>query len=377
MVQAVSDFLSRSQPPFLLCYQAPLRISDTAYGTPILLPIDSLRIGIADTFVDPYYTWDFKGLTGGGYRPGHIPMIIWAGSNTLADRRRYKISLIKNEHHISEDTLDWISNSDSGGVHVQNVYSMDITGDGIDDLLVTDGDSIFIYNGNRNFGTYQLTRSNAYYVIPSPSHLDPRIGHLKDFGGYMRNCGDLTGSGVPVLMTTASQNDQFGNYQTYAFFYCGGKALDSLYDAEYDEPREVFFTMDTLHRINGDARTSVIFQNVERNYLIHDGAERIPHRTNPNLRGVEARPTQRFTASAEPSIASTTVRIALGGMDRPVNATIELRNVLGELVDSRSLGVIAGSQIEAFNVSALPSGIYVAEIRLGQSACAVKFVVRK
>jgi hypothetical protein len=284
-----------------------------------------------------------------------------------------KVGVKKNELPFSEDTIVWIS--DSNVIDSKAMFAMDITGDGVTDLLITDGMNIYVYKGDDNFGNYKLTKENAYYIIKSPAQLDLNYTLMKDFGGYFHDCGNLIGDDTPLLMVTGTVHNDFGDYATYAFFYSGGKALDSYYDAWYREYRQTHFTLDTLHSIDNSGRGAVVFQSSDgpsgENFLLYNGCWNIPRTPNPDLRIVRNQIIFEPSLQIIPTVAHHYITLKFGTTE--CSGELRIINVLGQEVERRN---ISSDQSEEFlSTSSYPTGVFVAEFQSNGVTRKTKFVV--
>jgi hypothetical protein len=350
IIAEIGDFHNGDPRTFLALYN-----KNSNFDTTFILPVDSMLLPKSVSAII------------GKFSKHRKPMILCRNGNDLG--------IIRHELPLSKDTIIWISSIDSNGVTPKKIYSMDITGDGVTDLLVSDGLNIYVYPGNDNFGLYRLTKDNAYYIIKSPAQMDLDFTLMKDFGGYMRNCGNLIGDGTPLLMVTGTVHNDFGDYVTYSFFYSGGKALDTYYDAIYREYRQTNFTLDTLHSIDNTGRTAVVFQSgaaSSTNWLLYDGAQDIPRTPNPNLKSVRAIADSKTRIQSFPSIANKYIRIDI----ESIHSSGELRiyNLLGVLIETRKTSGLTREEI--INTSAYSDGIYITEFQNQNGVTKTKFIIR-
>ena len=250
---------------------------------------------IRTTFTTTSHWWDFTTAT---YSKNGEPLLFF--SSAIADTNPQHtvtstIGVLRHLNDLAHDTIVYLSHT-TDVVHwyhpgtdsmiaVTGLYTMDITGDGIPDLLVTDGVYIYIFKGSDSLGYYPLTKYRAYYRIPHPVLLEGSgsdWSYIDGWASSMFNCGDLTGSGVPVLGVIGGSSTS-GDYDA-VFFYCGGKALDSLFDGllyhnvQFDGGYE---NLDTLHSIDSTGRSAVLVPLFGGPDLVlnRDG-DKMPHRTN-------------------------------------------------------------------------------------------------
>ncbi len=316
----------------------------------------------------------------GKFGPHLKPMYLWStGAITYI--------LKQTGSTISKDSIIIIS--DSKQIRVTNLYATDITGDGITDLIVSDGLHIYIFKGGDNFGTYPLTPQNAFYTITSPRLTDyENYGLLKNFGsspnrntGVMA-CGDLTGSGIPYLAVDAEINEA-GYLKSFTFFYAGGRALDTLFDAVVGYEGNGFnLIFDTLHSINNTGRTVCLivdesdfnFHNSNLDLLMYRDCENIPHKTNPQMM-VGTQAAIDFNLSVFPSIADkfTKVHISSPGF---YEGSVTIYNLLGKQIEHRKVDFNGGDNIEFFNTTLWGNGTYIIKIQTANGIRTTKFSIR-
>jgi hypothetical protein len=309
----------------------------------------------------------------GKFRPKQDPMLVLA-----VDRTIYLVTKLDDLAH---DTIRLISDTTTSGILMKSMYVMDITGDGIPDLILSDGLYIYIFKGGDNFGTYTLSRNTAYYIIPSPRVLDfVNYGFIKDFGMHMRNCGDITGSGIPYLAVEAEINEA-GFYKGFEFFYAGGKALDSLFDATMGFSDQVAIVSDTLHRINTLGRTACLIDNgrfsggFDNELLLFNDCEKIPHVTNPQMVSVRsAINNQGFIAEAYPTLANAFVKLRIKSPE-PLRGTITVYDLLGAIIEKRQVRFDSGENIEFFTTKNWMSGTYIVKTETERGIATTKIVI--
>jgi hypothetical protein len=316
----------------------------------------------------------------GKFNPRSKPMVVcYAGS------KLYLVNQTGNS--FSQDSVIVVSDSAFGGIIVTNLYATDITGDGITDLIVSDGLHIYIFKGGDNFGTYQLIPGNAFYTIKSPRLTDfANYGFIKDFGSNnvgLRACGDLTGTGIPFLEVNANINEA-GYFKSYAFFYAGGKALDTLFDSDvsYVTNGSIFY-IDTLHSINSMGRTVCLinnkvdfnFNNYDLDFLMSRECEKIPHKTNPKMVRVNTANSIEFEASCYPSIANKFTKVEITA-DKFSQATITVFNLLGQSIQKRIIKLDPGENIEYFSTSNWTNGTYIVKIESSSGTRITKILVQ-
>jgi hypothetical protein len=349
-----------------------------------MYPDDSL-------YIDSLTLWYGAAVTKFG--PHLNPEIVFAGKFIIKGKEVHKIGLVHNNVRLSNDTIFYICNNDSDGVNSidpKNIYVTDITGDGVPDLLVSDGENVYIFKGGDDFGTYELTKDKAYYSIPNPRLID-HTGTFLDvngFGGYMHALGDLSGSGIPYIMIEASLSDHVGVARAYCMIYAGGKALDSLYDGimVFDGTSEC--PLDTLHSIDSLGRSAVAiihntdpaFNHGDIDNLLYKGCDSLPHRTNPNLRDAVRSQTflHNLDLSVFPSVANKYVKLHISSQ-KSVHTHIVIYDVLGHDVLARNAEIDLGDNIEYFDTRSLVSGKYIAVLTNndGTEIVSAKFTIER
>jgi len=342
-----------------------------------LKPDDTMYIAFPDTL-------KWASMTVGAFGKNKKPEIIIGISVHTRDSSFNSIGIIKNTTSLSKDSIVWLDNST---IFPANFYATDITGDGITDLIVSDNYHIYIFKGGDDFGTYPLTPENAYYTIKSPklSDLSGEYIDVFNFGGLknsIRACGDLTGSGIPYLMVTASSVNSAGGSKGYAFLYAGGKALDSLYDAVIESSSLGFGGFDTLHSINSTGRTAgLILDYQDRDdslfnidFLIFNNCDKIPHKTNPQWNTSVKENNTEIGLSSFPSIANKFEKIIINspGFFR---AKIEVFDLLGRKILERYSDIDAGDNTEYFNTTQFSEGTYIVHLSSEKIDRSTKFFI--
>lgn len=331
------------------------------FGTsPKIFPDDSLLLPFS------YY------VTVGKFGSQLKPSVILA--------RGKEISIVRHLDDLAHDSAVLISDTSTNGINVTNLYAMDITGDGITDLLVSDGFNIYIFKGGDDFGTYPLTPEHALYRIKSPRLLDfGNYGFVVNFGRTMRACGDLTGSGIPYFAVGAEVNEA-GNYKGYEFFYAGGKALDSLFDASLSYANQGILFQDTLHRINSFGRTADILLVGNANggfgndMLLFRDCDKIPHTTNPQMGSVAPMPREGFKTTCFPAIGNRFVKVIVTS-PATKRTEIEIYDLLGRKIDRRESILDPGNNTEFYDTSLFAEGTYIVRVVSDGQERTTKFII--
>jgi hypothetical protein len=342
---------------------------DSSWSHSIIFPSDSLKLPPRS----------FQYVTAGKYGQHLKPMIVLARGN--------EIYYIPHNVSLNQDSIILISDTADDVITVTSMLSTDITGDGIQDLLVSDGSYVYVFKGSDNFGTYPLTPQTAFYKIPSPRILDLDRFHTmnNDFGNDMWTVGDITGSGIPYLMVNVNVYDQpSGFFQPYLFFYAGGKALDTLYDAIitiYNS--QGLGGVDTLHSINSTGRTVALindfqdrnFGNNDLDFLLSRDCENIPHKTNPQML-TSINENSHSPVSLKARSNGGYVDILIGGESNGEHK-LAIYDMLGAKLAERNLGYIGGREIEQFDTKDFAGGTYIAVLQGRDGAVSVKFPVSR
>jgi hypothetical protein len=201
---------------------------------------------------------------------------------------------------------------------------------------------------------------------------------LKNFGSSIRACGDMTGSGIPFIAIDANV-DEPGYYKGYTFFYAGGKALDSLYDAVISQEFADPTVTDTLHNIEENGHTvPLLFDNAQfnsRNLILYSLTDQIPHKTNPQMSTI-INESGRSPVSLKARSGGGYVDILIDG-ESPGEHQLSIYDILGKKLAERNLGYIGGRQIEQFDTKDLASGTYIAVLQGRDGTVSVKFPVSR
>lgn len=361
IISTMGSYLQSDLPSYVVVYSSS--ISPTVED--VIYPTDSLAIHKPG---EPF----FIDIEFGHMTPDAKPTIFLSRKDTNDQGQiYYEIGLIPNNGLLHQSEIVWISRSDEGGPIAKVMHAYDITNDGIDDLLVTDGDSVFIYKGGEGFGTYKLTRENAFFVIRSPIWDSDQWPGLRDFGGTIQACGDLSGAGIPYVMLTASTGWP-GEEAGFAFFYAGGKALDSKYDAMVKLNSGTIRGGDSI-TVDESGRTACMLLHDKNGgnvaYLLHNGTEKIPHKTNPQM---SVRQSDEQKRSLELQLTAGLAKIRIGS-SRSTLAQLELFDVLGHLHDARAVELVNGTTETQLTLHGLVNGVYLLKVTIESQVQTLKF----
>jgi hypothetical protein len=163
-------------------------------------------------------------------------------------------------------------------VYTRPVAVGDVTGDGLDDLLIADSSHVYVFAGGPNFGTHTFAKSEADLVLSAPPIIDTASRRYTDYPDGIQIVGDLTGTGIPYFVVGATQ--AFGSTNKHVlYFYAAGGAMDPYYDATYTSPDYNYSNIAPLHFPHS---TGLIFTEQEDTSgtaldLLLNGLENLPH----------------------------------------------------------------------------------------------------
>jgi len=318
---------------------------------------------------------------------GNLPTVVICARDSSDKHVVSRIGLFQYKGEFSTNKIVWISNSDDGGLsEVKDPLIMDITGDGIPDLLVASKDYVYIYKGGLDFGREKLTKTNYFYRIPAPYLYDHENYEAFEGFGKVKAVGDLTGTGIPFLEISAFYN-QLGKTYSAAFFYAGGKALDSLYDAYFTINNSSLgnWWMDTVRSVDVLGKTSVLVMdfgdgeggNSTDYALLMKGDEDIPHRTNPQMVVKQSRSEERISCEIFPTVvAKDWVELQLYSSANS-SAKISIYNELGQEILIKEVYLSHGTNEESLKVNQLISGSYLVRISTDLGTITKKVLVRR
>lgn len=168
---------------------------------------------------------DFRGT-------GRADLIV---SNGIGDifyfRNEQPFSLEKLVRSIKYDTLMALWQNQGGATYFDgDQFSMrefkKLDGDSSVDFMPINAGDVRIYQGGADFGTHRLFADSADFIIHNPYYYDNQWLGL-GFPGALYNCGDMTGTGDPVMCVYGSLD---ASYYGYYFFYVLGNSMDDKVD---------------------------------------------------------------------------------------------------------------------------------------------------
>ncbi|HYM19804.1 MAG TPA: hypothetical protein VEW28_02245 [Candidatus Kapabacteria bacterium] len=234
-------------------------------------------------------------------------------------------------------------------------------------------EEIHIYRGGKDFGSKRLFVDSASYVIHSPEYYDGSFQSLTFGSGtyshpFLFNCGDMTGTGNPVLCVAGD----LGGYTGCYFFYVLGKALDDKVDMFFAMDDFPYFTgMDTLvadrdnlqdvimglpgYYTQADHQAGKTY--VGTMWVIH-GSTKIPVKTN----GVHTQEpaTSNITLLSNP--VSDHRLVIEYSFPEQQKLTLILRDLLGRTVRTELVDAQPGTQVHVMPLGDLTVGTYILDI---------------
>lgn len=288
------------------------------------------------------------------------------------------------------DTLKYIR---PDGLRVSGLLVMDfLKSDGIPDLLLTVGDTIYCFGGRPGLLRAPLQLSDALLKIPSPAKLDPFTfkgggrGRLYDWGSHLFDAGSFNGAGDHMLGTNADllpdTNDIFF-ITDLLMLYSGGKAADEKIDAFYGDNGTYngpFNAYDTLQLQPGVpssllAAQSDYYRGFGKVYLFA-GSTSIPHKPDARWSSEVGREHLlsgsgmiTLELSANPFSSRSTVYLPEHGMP----GRLEIRNLLGSLIWQQQ--VFPNQPFAELDLSGQAEGTYVLSFVSGSVVGRTKLVV--
>ncbi|MDP4230483.1 MAG: T9SS type A sorting domain-containing protein [Bacteroidota bacterium] len=229
---------------------------------------------------------------------------------------------------------------------------------------------ICIFKGGPDFGSKRLSYDSPDYFLHSPAYYSGDF--VNDvWPGDILDCGDLTGTGNPVLAIR-------GGYFTYGFtsFYVLGKALDDKIDAFFSQNGGGYGGADTIHVSNGGKTTFImgapayqspedqkdgIFQKGSLQVLY--GAEKIPVRLNPQFadapqRNLDESPSH-IIAYPNPCSGHTVLTFDNCSASK---MKIQVVSTSGVEVLQDETPAVGGLQQYAVDLSTIPAGEYIVNL---------------
>lgn len=242
-----------------------------------------------------------------------------------------------------------------------------------------------VFRGGPDFGSKRLHPSDAELVIHSPSYYDTYFSGIGiNYRLLVSNCGDMTGTGNPVLLIQAGED---AGFYSYYFFYVLGKAADDKVDMYYTLSPYGVCASDSLD-VNGDNRTDLLM-GMPLHYTYEDlskgksdvgtlhllyGSDKIPVHLNPKY-SVHSSNESNETISVYPNPTANYINIEYAvGMSGKTFFTI--RDILGrEIYRDEARSEKIGRDARRLNLPSLPSGTYILLVENGSTITTKQFSI--
>ena len=231
-------------------------------------------------------------------------------------------------------------------------------------------ESFLFFQGGSSFGSKRLYIDSPSFEIQSP---DSRVelNYEVDF------CGDMTGTGNPVINLSATSNHQSG----YEYYYVMGNAIDAKVDISIPHIRGVVSSPIVRVDADGDLLQDILYQvdnfggdSLQRNstslWVLH-GSKQIP----VHITSVEGRnlfPSNGFSVYPNPANAETTIRY---NSTSDGYFTISLFDLLGRKVYHSNNHLNIGENILNIQTEKLLQGIYSIVFEGGDVRLTEKIVI--
>jgi hypothetical protein len=222
------------------------------------------------------------------------------------------------------------------------------------DFMPTMG-GIYIFRGGPDFGSKHLYMDSAEAVITNPADIDPSMKGLDGFGDGILNCGDMTGSGYPVLSAGGNilSDDLF-------CFYVLGKAVDDKIDMYYYD-RNGFY-LDTLTGDKDNLQDLLFGSSVYSRLMLLHGSKKIPVKLNPKYSVGEQAKLAESPLYIFPNPAASRTTLLLE-TKRPDDVAIIVRDILGREVFREERKLSVGILQIPLTVKSLMNGTYIVQVK--------------
>jgi hypothetical protein len=161
-------------------------------------------------------------------------------------------------------------------VYTRPAAVADVTGDELDDFIMSDTAHVYIFAGGPNFGSKTFSHSDADLVLTAP-HLISSSELRSDFPQEITPVGDITGSGIPYLAVSASVYPPSTSFAR-TWFYAMGSARDPYYDATLTSTN--YAQSDVTPIRFGSSNGLVFIEQIAPGTqidMLKNGLENIPH----------------------------------------------------------------------------------------------------
>ena len=253
-----------------------------------------------------------------------------------------------------------------------------------DSFLTSSTSPSTVYRGWSGFGTYRLTLDSSAYSLYAPGYYDFNLSGVG--GGMAGPCGDLSGSGNPMLIRYASGPDLLDNFD-YLWFYVAGDALDDKIDMEiFCDNYSGIDTWDSL-TADGDnitdlgiGRYTYVSAVDKANGKTGVGTVQVVHGTTKipakSTSAVHEEP-QSMDLKIFPNPLKNIGTISFTNNVAASTARIVLRDILGRDVHEESHRIGQGQQTLKIAFGELASGSYRVEVELGSRHLTKQVVIVK
>jgi hypothetical protein len=214
---------------------------------------------------------------------------------------------------------------------------------------------IYIFRGGPDFGSKHLFMDSAEAVIKNPADIDIAMHGLDGFGRNLLNCGDMTGSGYPVLLAGGNilSDDLY-------CFYVLGKAVDDKIDIYYYDRNGLYY--DTLIG-DVDNRPDMLFgSSVYSRLMLLHGSNKIPVKLNPKYSVGEQAKLAESPLYIFPNPATSRTTLLLE-TKRPDDVAIIVRDILGREVFREERKLSVGILQIPLTVKSLMNGTYIVQVK--------------
>jgi hypothetical protein len=322
----VDDLDEDGDPDLLTAYAASVGADQALYKGPVQLNT-TLDADDSTSSPQPFYSYDLL-TTVGRFLPDHRPRLLRVTSRDTGNWNwRLTAALyppLSDVNSLWSATPQVVfQDSIKLDVFVYSTPSLvfDFTGDGLDDLIISDSAHVYVFAGGPDFGSRPLAKSEATLVLTSPALLDS--AHYPDmtFPLWIEAAGDLTGTGVPYLAVGGWQSNK-----STIFLYAGGAAIDLYADATITKASSsnVNFTPMKI----GPARTAALLsvRTLDGSQLeyLHNGTDLIPHQQRSAVAERQAPFTSGIAIAYSPDGSAV--------IDAPGSRELSLYSTLGDCI---------------------------------------------
>jgi hypothetical protein len=263
--------------------------------------------------------------------------------------------------------------------------------DGIPDLLLSSGDTIYCFDGSKKgFLRESFDLNKADLKIPSPTKVDPERfpnggSVIFGWGGPLLDAGNFNGSGDHSLITYGGWFDtnSFAG-PSYVFVYSGGMAADEKADAIYAENgQDIGYGSGDSVLGSGNGTTDFIVGDSHHNnggvgQIYHfKGTASVPHKPDPRWKNSVINRSDitplKIALISNPSKDIATISIHRNGWN---DASLIIRDLLGRaLISKKILATGNNEYIETVDLAPLSAGVYLIEFTQNHSTVFTRLVL--